>query len=72
MPQMYLCNLGSDKGVFDTASYGVPKSDQIMLRLSENMSKFGSNYSQLTVVIMLLGGLTNLTFLIILGISCAM
>lgn len=72
MPQMYLCNLGSDKSVFDTASYGVPKSDQIMLRLSENMSKFGSNYSQLTVVIMLLGGLTNLTFLIILGISCAM
>ncbi|CAD8098965.1 unnamed protein product [Paramecium sonneborni] len=61
-----------DKKVFDSTSYALPKSDQIMTRLSENFSKFGATYSQFTIAIVVLGGLTNLVFLISVGLSIAL
>ncbi|CAD8167628.1 unnamed protein product [Paramecium pentaurelia] len=60
-----------DQKVFDSTSYALPKSDQITTRLSENFSKFGATYSQFTIAIVVLGGLTNLVFLISVGLSIA-
>ncbi|CAD8084658.1 unnamed protein product [Paramecium primaurelia] len=60
-----------DKKIFDTTSYALPKSDQIMTRLQENFSKFGATYSQFTIAIVVLGGLTNFSFLISVGLSIA-
>ncbi|CAD8181233.1 unnamed protein product [Paramecium octaurelia] len=60
-----------DKKIFDTSSYALPKSDQIMTRLQENFSKFGATYSQFTIAIVVLGGLTNISFLISVGLSIA-
>ncbi|CAK74334.1 unnamed protein product (macronuclear) [Paramecium tetraurelia] len=42
-----------------------------MTRLSENFSKFGAIYSQITIAFVDLGGLTNLVFLISVGLSIA-
>ncbi|CAK85982.1 unnamed protein product (macronuclear) [Paramecium tetraurelia] len=61
-----------DKKIFDTSSYALPKSDSIMTRLQENFSKFGATYSQFTIAIVVLGGLTNISFLISVGLSIAL
>ncbi|KAM3130449.1 hypothetical protein pb186bvf_017451 [Paramecium bursaria] len=62
----------SQQGVFEVKSYALPASPQIATRLQENLKRFGSNYVQFTFVILLLGGLTNLTFLAVLAASCAL
>ncbi|CAD8064376.1 unnamed protein product [Paramecium sonneborni] len=59
----------SQPGILDLSAYNLPKSETLPLRIQENFSLYGVRYTQLVVVAIAIGGLTNFAVLLTLFLS---